>query len=202
MSSNDLIFRGPWGLRERSHWRSAMYCLFLEVSGGSLAGLAFKAGNKMPTLLVMQPKARRSLLPSSDLAGDIMSMELCWPSLAHSGRRCTNTKSHSSELLCLSVCLPACFCLLSPLLLLCFLPLPNKTKIFFKEITFENWNFYVFSYLINVCSIAFWGEHVFSSLNCPVLLPKCILFRLYVNHRHKDHVWLHIPRSLVSAYLW
>lgn len=112
------------------------------MSSGSLAGLAFKAENEMPALLVMQPRARVSLLQSSDLARDIVSVELCWPSLAHSDRGYTNkhkeielTKSHSSESLsvCLSVCLPT---FLSPRLT-GFLPLSNKTK-FFKEITFEN----------------------------------------------------------------
>lgn len=35
-----------------------LWCPFLEVSSGSLAGLAFKAENEMPALLVMQPRAR------------------------------------------------------------------------------------------------------------------------------------------------
>lgn len=26
-----------------------------------------------------------------------------------------------------------------------------------------------------------------------MLLPKCIVFRLYVNHSHKDHVWQYLP---------
>lgn len=177
-----------------------MYCsLFLEVSRGSLAGLAFKAGNKMPALLVMQPKARGSLPPSSGLAGDIVFVELGLPWLilikdVQTNREIKLTKSHCSELLCLSVCLPASPPTHSTLLLLCFFsPLPNKTKIFFKEITFGNWNFYVFSYLANVCSITFWEENAFSSLRCSVLLPKCIVFRLYANHSHKDHVWSHLP---------
>lgn len=96
----------------------------------------------------------------------------------------------------LSVCLPTC---LSPhpfytlLLLWFFSPCPTRPKFFFKEITFGNWNFYVFSYLANVCSITSWGENAFSSLRCSVLLPKRIVFRLYVNHSHKDHVWSHLP---------
>lgn len=69
-------------------------CLFLEVRSGSLAGLAFKAGNKMPALLVMQLRARGSLPQGSDLAGDIVSMELCWPSLAHSDRGCIQTQGN------------------------------------------------------------------------------------------------------------
>lgn len=67
-------------------------CLFLEVSG-SLAGLAFKAGNEMPALVAMQQRARGLLQQSSVLAGTIVSMELRWLCLALSYRG--KTKEHN-----------------------------------------------------------------------------------------------------------
>lgn len=104
----------------------ALCCPVLEVSG-SLAGLAFKAGNEMPALVVSQPRARGSLQQSTVLAG---AMELRWPSLALSERGTTEehneiklTKSHSSELVCLSVFLSSSSSVPSP-------PQPSKTNLF------------------------------------------------------------------------
>lgn len=40
------------------------------------------------------------------------------------------------------------------------------------------------------------------SLSCLVLLPECVIFRLYFNHSHRDRVSLHLTCSTVSAYPW
>lgn len=103
----------------------ALCCPVLEVSG-SLAGLAFKAGNEMPALVVSQPRARGSLQQSTVLAG---AMELRWPSLTLSERGTTEghneiklTKSHS-ELVGLSVFLSSSGSVPSP-------PQPSKTNLF------------------------------------------------------------------------
>lgn len=73
-------------------------CLFLEVSG-SLAGLAFKAEDEMPALVVMQQRAR------DHFSKAVSWLELCWPRLILSDRGRTIerneiklTTSHSSEL--------------------------------------------------------------------------------------------------------
>lgn len=90
---------------------------------------------------------------------------------------------------------------------------PHKTNYFPLRNDFKNYEFSVFQ--VHLLEIKIDLQQSFLrkktkqktwcflwSLSCLVLLPECVIFRLYFNHSHRDCVSLHLTCSTVSAYPW